>query len=453
MLKLTLEKDVRTTRKKYYRPFIIVLTILLLSFPVSKLSADAWERIKPANLKKTREAIRKLSQLRKPVELKSQYGDYRTIMHAHSHFSHDSNGTVEEIRKAAIKAGVKIIMFTEHPAKHYDYFKDGNRGLKDGVLFIPGAESNGLHNYPTQSVKGIRMQTPQEQTDIVTRNNGLTFLCHLEERMDWELDNLTGSEIYNLHADFKGEKNLIKALTTPNGILQILPIIKEYPQEMIGAIQDYPADYLKKWDELCQKYPHTGVSANDSHHNQRVHAFVDDDGKLALENADKQVIANVDPEKVPLIKPILFGKKKGDTIFLLDLDPYEVSFHHVSTHLLMNEQTETAVRETLKAGRAYVCFDWLADPVGFVFQAMQNGTTFQMGQQLELKKKCLLQSESPIPVEFRVMRNGKEEFKAEGRKLSFPVSKAGIYRLEAWVKIGDEKKIWILSNPIYITQK
>ena len=39
--------------------------------------------------------------------------------------------------------------------------------------------------------------------------------------------------------------------------------IRKYPQEAFSALQDYPADYLRRWDELCRKAPHTGVSAND----------------------------------------------------------------------------------------------------------------------------------------------------------------------------------------------
>lgn len=34
-------------------------------------------------------------------------------------------------------------MFTEHPAEHYDFFVDGNQGMKDGMLMIPGAEMQG----------------------------------------------------------------------------------------------------------------------------------------------------------------------------------------------------------------------------------------------------------------------------------------------------------------------
>ena len=57
----------------------------------------------------------------------------------HSGLSHDSRGTVEEIVAAAKATGTRVLLFTEHPADHYDFYKDGHRGLKDGVLLIPGA--------------------------------------------------------------------------------------------------------------------------------------------------------------------------------------------------------------------------------------------------------------------------------------------------------------------------
>ena len=85
--------------------------------------------------------------------------------------------------------------------------------------------------------------------------------------MDWDLKGLTGSEIYNLHADFKDETRLIKSMRTPLGLLTLLPISRQYPQETMAALMDYPADYLRRYDELCLKERLTGIAANDSHHN------------------------------------------------------------------------------------------------------------------------------------------------------------------------------------------
>ena len=90
------------------------------------------------------------------------------------------------------------------------------------------------------------------------RPDGLIFLCHLEERMDWEIANLTGTEIYNTHADFKDEARFLAALRSPLTMFSLIGAVKQYPQEVFGALLDYPADYLKRYDQLCQKARHTG---------------------------------------------------------------------------------------------------------------------------------------------------------------------------------------------------
>ncbi|MEZ6145258.1 MAG: hypothetical protein R3B91_07470 [Planctomycetaceae bacterium] len=81
----------------------------------------------------------------------------------------------------------------------------------------------------------------------------MAFLCHLEERMDWQLDNLTGSEIYNTHADVKDEPRLYAALANPLKVFGLIQAFEEYPQESFAALQNYPADYLRRWDELCAR--------------------------------------------------------------------------------------------------------------------------------------------------------------------------------------------------------
>ena len=75
--------------------------------------------------------------------------------------------------------------------------------------------------------------------------------------MDWEINGLTGTEIYNTHADFSEEDKLIAKLKNPLGMFQLMERFQKYPQEAFGALQDYPAGYLKKWDELCGQKPCT----------------------------------------------------------------------------------------------------------------------------------------------------------------------------------------------------
>ncbi len=429
----------------------IVLALGLVSLLTPRNGwADAMDRLKIPQLKQLRAAIEILREDREPVTLESGYTDYRAILHAHSHWSHDSNSSPEEVREGAKKAGVKIVMFTEHPADNYDYFKDGHRGLKDGVLFIPGAETKGLLNYPLASVKDKPIESPQQGVDVVRETGGLVFLCHLEERMDWELENLTGSEIYNTHADAKDEPRLYAALANPLKVFGLIECFEKYPQESFAALQNYPADYLRRWDELCQKDRLTGVAANDSHHNQGLHAFISDGGKLQVNDGLDEPVLTLDPEDKPAIKALIGDKQPGDTLFKLDLDPYERSFGHVSTHLLMHDLTEEATREALVAGRAYVAFDWIADPTGFTFQGCQGDIVIPMGSEVESHQNLTFEAAAPLPATFKLLRNGSEVTTSVGRTFEHTPTEPGNYRLEVWVNLPDGPQIWILSNPLSV---
>ena len=385
-----------------------------------------------------------------PVELSSGYDDVRSLLHVHSAFSHDSRGTLEEIVAAAKATGVRVIMFTEHPADHYDYIKDGHQGLVDGVLLIPGAETEGFLAYPTRSLKGEPAAAKQEFADLVLRDDGLLFLSHLEERMDWEIAGLSGTEIYNTHADFKEETSFISALKTPIGLLALVPAVKQFPQETFAALQDYPADYLRRFDELCQHARHTGVSANDAHHNQAFRGRLTEEGKLQLDDALGKTLLVLDPAKVPLIKPMVAGKKPGDLVFELDLDPYECSFRHVSTHLLLKEVTRDSVWEVLKAGRAYVAFDWMADPAGFVFRADRGGESWPIGGEVPGAQGVKLRCGAPLAGTFKLVRNGKVVAQENGSSFEQSIDEPGVYRVEVWLTLAGEPRPWILSNPIYV---
>jgi hypothetical protein len=412
--------------------------------------ADAPARLPIEKLAATHEAVEALAGELRPVALKTGYNDYRAILHAHSLLSHDSRSKVEEIVAAAKAVGVQVVMFTEHPAPHYDYFRDGHRGMHDGVLLIPGAETTGFLAYPTRSVQNEPADGPQQYADLVRRDDGLVFLCHLEERMDWEIAGLTGSEIYNTHADLKDEKRMLGLLKSPLGLIALLPALQKYPQEFFASIQDYPADYLKRYDQLCAKGRLTGVAANDSHHNQGVRAILRDDGKVLLEDRLGQRVAELDPAKVPLVKALAKDRQPGDTVLEIDIDPYERSFHHVSTHLLMHDLSQAAVWEALKAGRAYVAFDWMADPTGFAFVAKQGKGVHPLGSELSQSDDLILKAEAPLAGLIKLIRGGEVIREERSRQFEFAAREPGIYRLEVWLNLAGELRPWILSNPIYV---
>jgi hypothetical protein len=433
-----------------WQSLAFLLAICFLLQPDS-CRADALERLELERLKATHQAVEALRLDRQAVISSSQFQDYRAVVHVHSLLSHDSRGKPDEIRTAAKASGVRVVLFTEHPAPHYDYYKDGHRGLSDGVLFVPGAEKDGLLSFPLESVPNDPNPEPQFRLNAIRNAKGLAFLSHLEERLDWNLEGLTGSEIYNLHADLKDEARLVKLLKSPLGLVPLMVGSRAYPQEALGALQDYPADYLKRWDELCQTTRLTGIAANDAHHNIGVRGIVTQQGMLLIEDNLGKKLLELDPRKNLLALPLIGSTKPGQVAFAFDLDPYELSFRHVSTHLFLKDLTETDVRDALQAGRSYVAFDWLGDPTGFNWQAVRGSDVYEMGSEVALGTGLHLRAVSPLPVRFRIVRNGKEVHSSQGRSVDFAVPGAGNYRVELWLNLPDGPMIWVLSNPIYIT--
>lgn len=429
---------------------LLLMVAGLASVCAGVTRADALAKLQPDKLEAVHQAVLALRSDRHTLTRPGPYEDYRANLHVHSLLSHDSRITVEEIVKAAKAAGTRVLMFSEHPADHYDYFKDGHRGLKDGVLLIPGAETKGLLVYPTQSMRGLDRGSPQEFSDLVRGRGGLTFLSHLEERMDWELRGLTGTEIYNTHANFKNAKSLLVALRNPLWIFKSVDPIRKYPQEAFSALQEYPADYLKRWDQLCAKVPHTGVAANDAHQNIGLVIRLAKDNKARFEDALRKKLFEVDASLLPALQPLAKDKKAGDVLFRVQMDPYENSLRHVGTHLLLKELSQQAVWEALEAGRAFVAFDWLADAAGFDFAAQSPARRYEMGSRLTFTEGLRLRGQAPLPVHWKLLRDGKIVAEATGRKLDLPADAPGNYRVEAWLKIAGEEMIWILSNPLYI---
>jgi hypothetical protein len=417
----------------------------------SAFAFDAMENLKAERLEAVHQSVLALRSQLTEIPRTGPYQEHRANLHVHSHWSHDSVGTVDEIVAAARATGTTVLMFTEHPADHYDFFVDGNQGVKDGVLMIPGAEMQGFLAYPKMSLRGVSPKSPQELSDLISGRDGQIFVSHLEERMDWQIQGVTGIEIYNTHADFKDEKNMTAALRNPFRMIQLAELIKTYPQESFAALQNYPADYLKRWDELTQIAPHTGVSANDAHQNVGFIIRWTEGNKGRLEDPLGEKGLELELSALPDIDALRKDKQPGDVIFSMFLDRYENSLRHVGTHLLLKEFNEESVRKCLEAGRAFVAFDWIADSKGFDFSANTDGMRYEMGSQVQMSPGLSLNAIAPLPVHWRLIRSGEVISESDGNSLSFEVAGPGVYRCEAWLDVAGTQTIWILSNPVYVS--
>jgi len=143
----------------------------------------------------------KIERTRHEVADKTGYTDYRAVMHVHASDSQHTGGTRAELLAAAHKARVDIVMLNDHIGGDRDFIADSWRGFREGILFIPGAESEGFLAYPSSSIKGRKWSSREEYIQIIKERGGNIFLSHVEEKLDWPVQGLDGIEIYNNHTD------------------------------------------------------------------------------------------------------------------------------------------------------------------------------------------------------------------------------------------------------------
>jgi hypothetical protein len=432
--------------------YTLGLLAVINSWHVAVVKAeDALDRMTRKKLQAMREAIQRLKEERREVNVPSPLKTYRANMHVHSYWSHDSRGQVADIVAAAKQADTDIIMFTEHPAPHYDIVKDGHKGMHDGVLLIPGAETKGLLAYPRASIRNAEVLTTEDYFNEVQQTDGLAFISHLEERMELDIPGITGNEIYNTHADFKEEKRLVASMRNPLWLLNTAPMIQEYPQEALLALLDYPQDYLRRWDQMSQVARHTGVAANDSHQNVGIRLRLIEKDQVRVEDALGEKILELSRKAAAELLPIAADAKEGEVLFQLLLDPYQNSMRHAGTYLLLHEQAQDAVWDALLHGRAFVCFDGLASGRGVQWFAQPSGSSerIEMGGKLAAGKGVVFVGASPQKAIWKIIRNGEEVFTSTGYDCRFETQQEGLYRSELWLE-ATKPQIWVLTNPISV---
>ncbi len=110
------------------------------------------ERMAPARLKATHEDVERIRKARRVLPPLPGLNDYRAIFHAHAEDSSHTGGTRAEMLAEAKKAGVHAIFLSDHHRPPRDFMRDSWRGLREGVLFVPGSEASGFLLYPAGSI-------------------------------------------------------------------------------------------------------------------------------------------------------------------------------------------------------------------------------------------------------------------------------------------------------------
>jgi acetyl esterase/lipase len=373
---------------------------LLLCFFVSGLGAvspkaspkgqTALERLEETHLQAVHETRIKWMKDRVVLPPLGIYHDYRAVMHVHAEDAEHTLGTREQVLEAAREAGVQIVMWSDHRGPNPESW----HGFRHGVLFISGSEDD-----------DNKLRYPEPGNDLL-------FLSHIEEAPDKSSEGFQGMEIYNRHTDAKVNPELTaylqKALKDAKEFSRLEAKEKKYPDEVFAAGTGYLANYMARFDKETADHPFTGIAANDAHRN---------------------VVLN----------KVVF-------------DPYEVSFRNVSTHILARELKDNEIRESLRDGHVYVAHDWLCDPSGFTFFAVNNFGLFDIGDRVPMLPNTRLLARFPIPAHAKLFRNGTLVYETTGKDLTFKPTEEGAYRLEAWLPIDGEERPWIYSNPLYFAK-
>lgn len=350
--------------------------------------------------------------------------EYIVNLHMHTPYS-DGKGSHEEIAQAALRAGIDVVIVTDHNVwveGPEGYYRDGDQR----VLLLVGEEVHDRTRIPQKNhlmIFGVDEELScyaEETQALIDKANelgGITFIAHPvdpeapdfgEEDLswvDWEVHGYTGIELWNHMSEFKGLlENKLKA------------IYYAYNPRKVGH-GPYP-DVLVKWDELTA----TG---------QRL---------VAVGGSDAHAMnASLGP-----LKRVLF--------------PYEFHFQAVNTHIYTPEplvgdsvQDRRAVIEALRSGHAFVGYDLPAPTRGFRFTAQGMNMSVWMGDEISSEHGVTLQIRLPQRAECNLVKDGKVIQTWENRDVtSFITTEPGVYRVEAYLPYQGKRRGWIFSNPIYV---
>jgi hypothetical protein len=349
-----------------------------------------------------------------------QLHDVAGVLHVHSIYS-DGTGTVPEIAAAAEENGLDFVLLTDHDT--LDAKWHGGEGWHGGVLVLVGEEVSPRRENHFLAF-GIDEPIDHRGLDAagivrkVEEAGGFGFLSHPFSRgsdrfrrnipgMPWrELDceGYTGLELWSFLTDtaeqLNGFRDLVRFIARPQLYL-------DHP----------PRSNLDQWDMLCGRRRCVALGGIDAHQ---------------------------------------IGLRIGSRV-PFRLMSYRRSFRQIHTHVLVQHPwardlvpDRDALYGALRAGRAYIARDALADARGFVLWSDGDGPLL-MGDEARFEEPRVLRVELPRPARLRLMRDGEQV--AGGQELDtleYRVDGPGVYRVEAYLTVDERERTWILSNPIYL---
>ena len=390
---------------------------LLLVLLIVILCAQAPFAYRRYRLKRLRTAIRQLESQRVAKEAASEYVDYAGVIHVHSSLGGHSTGTFSELIASAKANNLDFVIMTEHPQAEFDTSAMTLNGVHAGVLFVNGNEVSTTDGDRLLLVPGAANANESHTTkDFIEQqhaNHGLAFAAYPSESQSWQGNAIDGVEIYNL---FTNARQMNRVVTFFDGLWSY----RSYADLMFANFFARPGDNLKRWDDAMNSSGRklVAISGNDAHSNV---------GFGLSDSTGKQIVG-------------------------VKLDPYERSFRTVRTHVLIKRDTpltRETLLEAISLGHCYVSFDIFGDAKGFEFRVAETDKI--MGD--DAVNPSAFMASAPSPSRFVLLKNGNSVTQASGLNVRFPITDAGIYRVEVYLDALPAPatgKPWIISNPINV---
>jgi hypothetical protein len=314
--------------------------------------------------------------------------DLACVVHLHSTFS-DGTGTVPQIIAAGQRAGVDVVLLTDHNTRAGAAYE----GWHGSVLLLVGEED-----------------TPARRDHTLVFGDGMRFAAHpfsrgsrrfrrLSEGMPHTglaSPDLTGIELWSFVTDTAERVSSVR-----EGLL--------FAAAPLRVLRHPPVENVVEWDRMCLSRRVVALGGLDAH-------------QIGLR---------------------MFGRVP------LRLMGYARSFRQLRTHVLCAAlpsgslaEDRALVYDALREGRCYIAVDALAPARGFSFWGSGG---LAMGAEARFSSQAL-HARLPRPAELRLLRNGAVVAAADAAELEHEAAQPGVYRVEA--RLGN--RTWILSNPIYL---
>jgi hypothetical protein len=318
--------------------------------------------------------------------------DLACVVHLHSTFS-DGTGTVPQIIAAGQRAGVDVVMLTDHNTRAGASFE----GWHGSVLLLVGEED-----------------TPAGRDHTLVFGDGLRFAAHPFSRGSRRFRRLsqgmphtgladpgmTGIELWSFVTDTAERVSSVR-----EGLL--------FAAAPLRVLRHPPVENVVEWDRLCLRRRVVALGGLDAHQ----------------------------------IGVRMFGRVP------LRLMGYGRSFRQLRTHVLCTSAPSGSlagdrelVYDALRSGRCYIALDSLAPARGFAFWGSGG---VPMGAEVPFEEQSL-HVRLPRPAELRLLRDGAVIAAVDGTSLDADAPGPGVYRVEARLPYRGRTLTWILSNPIYL---